>query len=189
MPSAEYPPPTARHLAKGVKPRKNKNYRPRDEQVRLTEARAGAMELRRQGLTYRQIAAKMNIGVKTAYDYVQAELLWLREHTAEDTYAVRDIELDRCEAMINSLWKRIKDGDAAAVAVAVRVMERKARLLGLDAPVRSESMTASMAFTPEEAAKMSNDALFDYIKNIMEQAAVAKIGGKNPMKVIQGKVE
>lgn len=122
------------------------------EDVRLVEARKEALELRRDGNSYRQIAAIMEISPATAGNYVQSELSMLRDQTAEDTEALRDIEVQRCDDMLRHLGSGIRAGDVPSVMAAVKISERRAKLLGLDAPERKE--ITHKAITAEEAAKL-----------------------------------
>lgn len=138
-------------------PRRSKNSRshPKGELERVAEKHAMALELRKQGLTFREIAARMGISLKSAHDCVEAELLELREKTVLDAVAVREIDLERCDVMLKGLWPKIKKGDPAAVGAGVRVLDRRARLLGHDAPQKTELVGALAAITPEAAARMS----------------------------------
>ena len=56
--------------------------------------------------------------------------------TTADVQQVRDIELERCDAMIVGLWRKVEAGDTKAVLAACRVMDRRAKLLGLDASTK-----------------------------------------------------
>lgn len=102
------------------------------------ELRSKVLELRRQGLGYEAIAKQVGCSVSTANRAVAARLQELRDQAPEDTQAVRDIELQRLDESAAALHSKVLAGDPRATDVYLRVMERRARLLGLDAPVRSE---------------------------------------------------
>jgi hypothetical protein len=104
----------------------------------IADRRARAFSLRRAGASYRAIAQQLSVSLATAYDDVNAELMELREQTKADAEAVREIELHRCDEMILGLWPAVRRGDPKAVSAAVRVSERRSKLLGLDAPSKSE---------------------------------------------------
>jgi hypothetical protein len=63
-----------------------------------------ALELRKGGASYREIAATLNVDVHTAYDDVLAELTDLRSTTRHDADQLREIELQRCDTMLKGLW-------------------------------------------------------------------------------------
>jgi DNA-binding CsgD family transcriptional regulator len=104
----------------------------------IAERRIKAFGLRKAGASYRQIAQQLNVGVNTAWADVNAELMELRAQTTADAEAVREMELQRCDEMILGLWPGVRRGDPKSVMAAVRVSDRRARLLGLDAPSKSE---------------------------------------------------
>src|SRR5262249_37658486 len=117
------------------------------------ERRAVALELRKAGGSFREIARQLGVDVHTAHADVEAELAALRETTVGRAEALRDLELERCDRMVAGLWPQIEQGKPPAVSAAVRVSERRARLLGLDAPttMRTE-MTGSLGVYAERLA-------------------------------------
>jgi DNA-binding CsgD family transcriptional regulator len=108
------------------------------EQETITARRVQALDLRKTGATYRQIAAQLGTSAHTAFDDVQAELRELRTQTVQEAEDLRDLELQRCDVMTEGVWTNVKAGDPRSVAAAVRVSERRARLLGLDAAMKTE---------------------------------------------------
>ncbi len=101
-----------------------------------------ALELRKAGVSYEAIASRLGYRDRSgAYRAVTAALkLTLREPAEE----LRTLELERLDAMLLALWRRVQAGDEKAVDRVLRIMERRARLLGLDAPLRSE-LTGSLS--------------------------------------------
>lgn len=101
--------------------------------------RATALSLRGGGATYPQIAKQMSCALSTAYDYVQEGL---RDTMREPADRVRELELDRLDAMLKAIWTQIIDRNSTpqtkrlAIDRALAIMDRRARYLGLDAPVR-----------------------------------------------------
>lgn len=108
------------------------------EAERIAVRRVRALELKLQGASYRKIAATLHVSLSTAFADIDAELTELREQAKDDVQQVRDLEIQRCDAMTTGLWPHIKKGVPQAVMAGVRVGERRARLLGLDAPTKSE---------------------------------------------------
>lgn len=100
------------------------------------ERRMQALELRKAGATYDQIAKTCGYTDRTyAYKAVQTCIKNLiRERSSE----VVTIEIERLDAMLLSIWSKVKDGDVAAIDRAIKIMERRAKLLGLDAPIKNE---------------------------------------------------
>jgi hypothetical protein len=104
--------------------------------VKAHDRHLRALELRKAGATYQAIAEQLGYAqAKGAYKAVTSALkLTLREPAEE----LRELEVARLDAMLLVLWRRVQAGDEKAVDRVLRIMERRARLLGLDAPRRQE---------------------------------------------------
>ena len=95
-----------------------------------------ALELRIAGADYDSIAQKLGYSSRGhAYDAVNALLL---ARAAEPREELRALELDRLDKLLLGIWQQAKGGNLGALDRAVKLMERRARLLGLDAPARTE---------------------------------------------------
>lgn len=101
--------------------------------IRAREREKKALELRKAGATYAQIAEKLGYSdPKSAWHAVMRALDRLPR---EDAEKVRRLELSRLDTIALRLWRKIvEEGDIQAVNAYLRVMERRARYLGLDAP-------------------------------------------------------
>lgn len=88
------------------------------------------------------------------------------DHKAEDLREVENARLDRL--LFVAYRQAVKDGNLAAIDRALRIMERRARLLGLDRPVRTEVTGADGA-----AIEITNVALdeLEALIGIAEEAA------------------
>ncbi len=106
------------------------------EDERIAVRRASAFRLRVAGKSYRAIADQLGVSVHTAWDDVAAELNELRDQTHEDVTAVREMEIERCDQLWTWLRPRLERGDPQAVASAIKVMDRRSKLLGLDASTK-----------------------------------------------------
>lgn len=149
--------------------------RPPSQEVAITEKRAQALEYRRDGYSYRDIALIMNSTVSTVYYWIQAELHALRDLTVEQAEDVRDMELQRLDMMLNNLMPGIKQGDPSCVAVAIRVGERRSKLLGLDAAQKIDARGAFMNLTTEEVSKMSDADINAAIQNLIMTAGASRL--------------
>jgi len=130
-----------------------------------------AVDGRRQGKTYRVIASELHVDVKTAYQYVHAYFDELKRLATEELEEVRSLELQRLDWMLARLCKIIdretyqvfggENGEdlvsesadetvIKAIAAACKLMERRAKLLGLDAPTKVETKDTSEKAETEE---------------------------------------
>lgn len=111
------------------------------KQAIIAERRAKAMALRKGGASYRDIAARLasEFGEKyshvAAFHDVDACLGDLIEHTRHETEAYRQLELERLDELLKSLQDGIKSGDTRSIDSAIKVSDRRCKLLGLDAPI------------------------------------------------------
>jgi len=81
------------------------------------------------------------VGLKTAYTDVQAVLAELRVETKGHAEEVLALELERCDVLTKALAPAAEAGDVASILATVRVMDRRAKYLGLDAPAKVEQQT------------------------------------------------
>lgn len=107
---------------------------PRDLQT--LEQEVAAVELRRQGKTYAEIAQALGLSVSTATARVRAAIVRAREQSAEGAEAMVYLEASRLDAMLAGLWPGVQAGDPVATSAAIRVSERRAKLFGLDGAVK-----------------------------------------------------
>lgn len=95
-----------------------------------------ALELRRAGQGYTEIANRLGIGKSQAHRLVQAGLAETKEQIAAEAGELKAEELSRLDGMLAGLWTDARKGNHGAVDRVLRIMERRAKLLGLDAPVK-----------------------------------------------------
>lgn len=108
----------------------------------MEERRVKALELRKAGLSYRAIAAALDVSEPTAHKDVHTVLARLAKQADGKGEEYRQLELERLDALIASVWSQArgnkKEGippDLAAMDRLMRLMQQRARLMGLDAPV------------------------------------------------------
>lgn len=100
------------------------------------EKSAQVLELRKAGASYRAIARQVGISEAYAHRLVHEQLSKLAEKTGDDATAVRHLELARLDEMLLGVWPQARKGHHQAVASALRIMERRAKVVGIDAPVK-----------------------------------------------------
>jgi len=113
--------------------------------LETAERRAYVFQLRKAGATYAAIvkAAIDKFGVdalpngfdeRYAYKDVKRELDHLRKDIADSAAEIIELETQRLDAMLTVLWPQVAKGNQGAVDRVLRIMERRAKLLGLDCP-------------------------------------------------------
>jgi hypothetical protein len=111
--------------------------------VIAAERRRKAVQLRRAGATYEMIAEALEVSVSRARAYVKEAMESIREEIAETAGEVKQMELERLDAMLRVLTdEKVRaaaaQGDYRPMQMQLKVMERRARLLGLDAAVKHD---------------------------------------------------
>jgi len=94
-----------------------------------------ALQMRREGFSYPEIASKMGITQAGAFQCVMRVLAAFEDDIKELVPSVRQIELQRLDYYLSKLKERINQGNDKAIGSALRIQERRAKLMGLDAPV------------------------------------------------------
>jgi hypothetical protein len=95
------------------------------------------LDLRRAGFTFQRIAEEVGYnqasGAQRAYERIMAR------NIPQAPEEHRWQELDRLDRMQVALWPRAMKGDDKAINTIVRLMERRARLVGIDAPTKIQA--------------------------------------------------
>lgn len=115
-----------------------RSNRTRPAAARRIELQAQALELRRAGHGYEVIAQKLGIGKSSAYRMVDAAMAGARAQIAASVDELRAEEITRLDGMLAKLWPKVTDNpDVSVIDRIIKIGERRAKLLGLDAPVRT----------------------------------------------------
>jgi VIT1/CCC1 family predicted Fe2+/Mn2+ transporter len=106
--------------------------------VHAAERRIEAVAYGTAGATYEQIGERLGCSRAVAHKLVTQELSRIREETAEQADELRTLELSRLDALWMRAFDAVRSGNVRAIDQCIRVMERRARLAGLDAATRQE---------------------------------------------------
>lgn len=112
---------------------------PRIAAIAVRREKALAMKV--DGHSYRFIARELGVDVRTVFDDVQAELTEVAERRFLKAERLADIQNNRLEKGVRELIERMGSKTSTKVLVQVvramvRVEERRARLMGLDKPIK-----------------------------------------------------
>ena len=118
-------------------PRNGKKTSP---EVAAAQVRAAkALEMRMEGLTFEAIAEALGYaGKQGAYDAVRRSLAAVTREPAEELIK---LDLERLDGLWQIQYLNAQAGDVQAMAACMKIMERRAKLLGLDAPVKVDNKT------------------------------------------------
>lgn len=126
-----------------------------------------ALEMRRQGRSIPDIARTLELAYRTAQAYIEEAL---KECVTREVDLLRQLECQRLDEYLEKLKPRIDRGDEKAVNAALRVSEQRARLLGLNAPIRVEGTFHEETEQDRELQEMIREA---QARNAVEKDRIA----------------
>ena len=103
----------------------------------VMEKEREVLKYRKGGLTFDAIAEKLGYANESS---ARAAFKRAVERTRDDALASegRALHRARLETALMSIWDRVLKGDLKAIAMMLRILERDAKLYGLDMPVKTE---------------------------------------------------
>lgn len=112
------------------------------QQAFTAERRAKAIRLKIEGHSYTEIAEKLGYSSRgSANSDVRRAL---EKHVIEEGLAVeawRELELARLDVLQRAIWPEAMEGSPRAIETALKILDRRAKLLGLDSAIKLEVLT------------------------------------------------
>jgi hypothetical protein len=118
--------------------KENKYAHPYPDAIVDTQKKMQIMQLRVAGWAVWQIAEHLKMEPNNVHSYIFDQLLAWKELTQEMSNELRELELQRLDEFLRALWPKIQAGNAKSIETALKVSERRSKLLGLDAPEKRE---------------------------------------------------
>lgn len=153
----------------------------------LPKVKMKALEMRRRGLSYPRIAEALGVSLTTAYKYVDYELTRLAAERRMEGEKVLEIELSRLDRLTAKAMELAVKGSVPHMEIVLKMMDRRAKLLGLNAPTKHE-------VTVGEQRNLPDAALYERTQKLLLrlQAAGHDVGHRllelNPFNAIPGEV-
>lgn len=129
----------------------------------VAERKQQAFDLRKAGASYRAIAQSLGVTHTTARRYVEGILADLAKQTRGTAEQYRTMQLERLQDMVLALMPQVRRGDVQAARALLGVMEREAKLLGIDAPTRIDiygrlrAAAIAEGLDPDEAVREAEE--------------------------------
>lgn len=95
--------------------------------------RREALAMRQRGKSYQEIADALGYSSRSAASTDINKMI--KELPQENAHHLRKIEVERMDQLLDAMWDKAMKGDGWAVDRCLKIMERRAKLLGLDAPI------------------------------------------------------
>lgn len=100
------------------------------------ERRARAWDLYKAGWSHSQIAPEIGVSRVMIGKYIRKVLDTLADSSLKTAERYRTVQLVRIQAAMKAIWVKVGQGRIDAIHTMLRLMEREAKLLGLDAPAK-----------------------------------------------------
>lgn len=105
----------------------------RKRQVEIEARRRKVAALLLSGVTNRAaIAEELGVTYRTILRDIAVIEEWWREEAVQDIAAAKGKDLQRIERLIQAVWRNALQGNAGAVKRVIELLDRRAKLLGLD---------------------------------------------------------
>ena len=135
-----------------------RNITPEPEQI---ERENKVLELRSQSFTWRAIADA--VGYASGAGALKAYMRAIKRQQQEPVEAALFMELSRLDELQSTYWEPAVQGNMRAGEFVLKIMDRRAKLLGLDAPTKIQAEVVSY-----EGGAGSLDAEVDRIARIID---------------------
>jgi hypothetical protein len=116
------------------------------------------------GKTYDTIADELGVSKQRAYQLVTEGLTEIKTETHVEAARLKEVELARLDRLQVAIWEAVIKGDVQAIDRYLKIMKRRAELLGLDAPVKAdvtsggEKIKAYVTISPADWDKDADDS-------------------------------
>jgi hypothetical protein len=111
-----------------------------------------ALQLRTEGLTFEAIGQKLGITRQSAHEAVKRGLEAVAAERRALAGNLLDAELEQVDFVCRSLVPKVIKGDPKAAMAFLKAQERRAKLLGLDAPTRADTTLSGPGGAPVEVS-------------------------------------
>lgn len=112
--------------------------KPSSQKAAGVARRKTALQLHIEGHTFATIGQRLGVGRTRAHQLVTEQLTEAGAERSALASKALDTDLERVDFVLRSLAPKVARGDDKAASAYLRALSRRAALLGLDAPSRSE---------------------------------------------------
>ena len=94
------------------------------------------LRLRKMGYDAQRISEELDIPLDRVSNIIKSALKKLTKEMKGAAEEIRCLELSRLDEMQTAIWQDCMDGKLTAIDRVLKIMERRSKLVGLDAPER-----------------------------------------------------
>ena len=122
------------------------------------ERSAMVLDLYKRGMTMRATAEELNCTESQVGNDIRSYIDELRRMGLQSAAQYRQVQLERIQDSVRAIWPMVLAGRMEAINTLIKLMEREARLLGLDAPTKVD-LTAKIRALAEAEGQNPDEAL------------------------------
>jgi hypothetical protein len=145
-----------------------------NEIVEICDFESVVHQMALQGISFREIAKRYKVPIKRVREVIE---LACTPVTAETRGWLLRLELDRCDVFQAAVYEAAANGDPAAIAISLKVMEHRAAIGGLYAAASARVDPAQLV----EAGKPKETST-DKMQRVLDEIAAGRpklIAGKD----------
>jgi hypothetical protein len=132
--------------------------------INKREKSVRALELRKAGVSYDMIAQQLGYSNKSSAHRAVSKLL---DSTEKEVVGdLREMELRRLDDLFRSMYPMALKGNFVAVDKCLKIMERRSKITGLDAPEKTQSDVRQIIKVVYEDAQYAEDVNEEQTPNI-----------------------
>lgn len=133
-----------------------------------------AFELRKAGVSYEEIAKKLGYrNAESVRATIHSRIARHYKASQKDVEEIMGLELERLDALQLLCWKAAQEGDLGAVDKILKIMERRAKLMGLDVQTDTQGNT-----TVNQTAVVVAGSKSEFLDGIRQAAELMKAQGE-----------
>ena len=135
--------------------------------IKKREKSVRALELRKAGVSYEMIAQQLGYSNRTSAHRAVSKLLDATEK--EVVTDLREMELRRLDDLFRSMYPVALKGNFQAVDRCLKIMERRSKIAGLDAPEKTQSDVRQIIKVVYEDIQYAEDFTEEQPQNVIDQ--------------------
>ena len=126
------------------------------DKIAMLERQLIALDLRKQGMTYRAIATRLQVDHTTIYNDIHRELKRLADESLGSTAELRQLKLEQIDLAIKGLMPFVMAGSPAHTIAFTKCIAEQSKLLGLYEPEKHELAIDDRLSDEERAIRVAS---------------------------------
>ena len=139
----------AKSNGKNGRPKGRRDSKTSPRRVQKVHNALAALDLRRKGYTHARIAEQLGISQSYVTELLQEAMGRQVDEAADEA---RRLDLERLDDMLSGVYEAAKDGDIEAINAVMSIMSRRAKMLGYEAPAKTDNTNVNVNASVNAAA-------------------------------------